>query len=224
MSAAANTPLYVFLDEGGNFDFSANGTKYVTLTCVSGTRPFPWFTPLADLRYDLLEAGWDIERFHASEDHWKVRQKVFDVISPPANGMRVDSLIVEKRKTAPSLQSIEVFYPRMLGYLLRYVVEGGLRQGHRQVLVITDTLPQKKKRNAIRKGIQLTIPAMLPNGATYEILHHTSQSCIGLQLADYCNRAIYRKWQSGDTTSYVRICAAVSSEFDIFASGKTLYY
>jgi hypothetical protein len=52
--------LYVFLDEGGNFDFSINGTKYVTLTCVSGTRPFPWFGPLANLRCDLLESGCGI--------------------------------------------------------------------------------------------------------------------------------------------------------------------
>ena len=177
-------PLYVFLDEGGNFDFSINGTMYVTLTCVSGTRPFPWFSPLANLRYDLLEVGWSLERFHASEDHWKVRQQVFDVISTHVEDLRVDSLVVEKRKTAPVLQPIEVFYPRMLGYLLRYVIESGLRKGFQQVLVITDTLPHRKKRKAIRKGIQLTLPSMLPDGASYEILHHTSQSCVGLQLAD----------------------------------------
>jgi len=217
-------PLYVFLDEGGNFDFSAKGTKYVTLTCVSGTRPFTWLEPLANLRYDLLETDWNLERFHASEDHWKVRQQVFEVISSHIDSLRIDSLIVEKRKTAPALQSIEVFYPRMLGYLLRYVIEGGLRQGHTQVIVITDTLPLKKKRNAIRKGIQLTLPQMLPDSAAYEILHHTSQSSIGLQLADYCNWAIYRKWQEGDETNYAKIQKAIASEFDIFASGTTTYY
>jgi hypothetical protein len=220
----SSPPLYIFLDEGGNFDFSANGTKYVTLTCVSGTRPFPWFAPLADLRYDLLEAGWDLERFHASEDHWKVRQRAFNVISSHMTNMRVDSLIVEKRKTAPSLQPIEVFYPRMLGYLLKYVIEGGMRQGHNQVLIITDTLPLKKKRNAIRKGIQMTLPPMLPDNVTYEILHHASQSCVGLQLADYANWAIYRKWQSDDDSSYKRIQAAIVSEFEIFRSGKIQYY
>lgn len=220
----SSPPLYVFLDEGGNFDFSPNGSKYVTLTCASGSRPFPWFGPLAALRYDLLEEGWDLERFHASEDHWKVRKVVFDVISAHTGDLRVDSLIIEKQKTAPVLQPLEVFYPRMLGYLLRYVIEGGLRQGHNQVLVITDTLPLKKKRNAIRKGIQMTLPPMLPDGVTYEILHHTSQSCVGLQLADYCNWAIYRKWQSNDDTSYKRIQTAIASEFDIFRLGKIHYY
>ena len=224
MSGGGKGPLYVFLDEGGNFDFSTNGTTYFTLTCASCTRPFPWFQPLADLRYDLLEAGWDLERFHASEDHWKVRQQAFAEIAKHTAEFRVDSLVVEKRKTAPSLQPIEVFYPRMLGYLLRYVIEGGLREGHSQVLVITDTLPLKKKRNAIRKGIQLTLPSMLPSGVSYEILHHSSQSSVGLQLADYCNWAIYRKWQPGDKTHYKGIRAAISSEFDIFASGTITYY
>ncbi len=32
--------LYIYLDEGGNFDFSANGTKYFTLTSVTTVRPF----------------------------------------------------------------------------------------------------------------------------------------------------------------------------------------
>jgi len=224
MTENSSPPLYVFLDEGGNFDFSAKGTKYVTLTCVSATRPFTWFEPLANLRYDLLETGLDLERFHASEDHWKVRQQAFDVISSHVDSLRIDSLIVEKQKTAPYLQPIEVFYPRMLGYLLQYVIKGGLRRGYEQVLVITDTLPLKKKRNAIRKGIQLKLPQMLPDSATYDILHHTSQSSIGLQLADYCNWAIYRKWQGGDQASYAKIQKAIESEFDIFASGSTTYY
>ncbi len=38
---AGSTPLYLFLDEGGNFDFSPAGTRYLTLTAVTATRPFP---------------------------------------------------------------------------------------------------------------------------------------------------------------------------------------
>ena len=37
---------YVFLDESGNFDFSASGTRYFVLTCVGVTRPFPAFESL----------------------------------------------------------------------------------------------------------------------------------------------------------------------------------
>jgi len=114
---AGSGHLFVFLDEGGNFDFSINGTKYVTLTTVSQQRPFSWFPELADLRYDYLESGLDIERFHAAEDRQAVRDSVFEIITKHLDSLRVDSLIVEKRKTSPALQPIEAFYPRMLGYL-----------------------------------------------------------------------------------------------------------
>lgn len=35
-----NGILYIFLDEGGNFDFSTGGTKYFTITALSKERPF----------------------------------------------------------------------------------------------------------------------------------------------------------------------------------------
>jgi len=224
VSGGGKGPLYVFLDEGGNFDFSDNGTKYVTLTAASQQRPFAWFQELADLRYDYLESGLDIERFHAAEDRQAVRDRVFEIITRHLGSLRIDSLIVEKRKTGPALQPIEAFYPRMLGYLLRYVLEGEVRKGRTQVVVITDTLPHRKKRESIRKAIQQTMATMAPTGVAYRILHHTSQSCIGLQVVDYCNWAIYRKWAEGDERSYAGIRGAIASEFDIFRTGTRHYY
>ena len=32
--------LYIFLDEGGNLDFSLNGSKYFSLSCIAMERPF----------------------------------------------------------------------------------------------------------------------------------------------------------------------------------------
>jgi hypothetical protein len=221
---AGTSHLYVFLDEGGNFDFSANGTKYVTLTTVSQRRPSLWFPELADLRYDYLEAGLDIERFHAGEDRQLVRDAVFELIGRHLGSVRIDSVVVEKRKTGPALQPIEAFYPRMLGYLLRYVLAGEMKKGNNQVVVITDTLPYKKKRESIRKAIQQTLATMAPEEVTYRIFHHTSQSCIGLQVVDYCNWAIYRKWAENDRRSYAKISSAIASEFDIFRTGTRHYY
>jgi hypothetical protein len=59
--------LYVFLDEAGDFDFSATGTKFFTFTTITKRRPFPWDTPLISLKYDLIEVGLDIEYFHAAD-------------------------------------------------------------------------------------------------------------------------------------------------------------
>jgi len=53
--------IYIFLDEGGNFDFSDKGTKFFTLTSVLKRRPFNMYGQLTELRFDLIESGLDIE-------------------------------------------------------------------------------------------------------------------------------------------------------------------
>ena len=142
-------PLYIFLDESGDFNFSLGGTKYFTLTAISLTRPFPFDTPLSDYRQDVIEWGRDLEYFHASEDNAHVRQRVFQTICACLALLRADAIVVEKCKAAPSLQVDERFYPRMLGCLLGYVFRGIDMTHISQVIVITDRIPVKPKRRAI---------------------------------------------------------------------------
>ena len=223
-AAPLHRHLYIFLDEGGNFDFSQSGTRYFTLTCVTAQRPFLWDATFPALKYDLIEKGLDIEYFHAAEDRQKVRDRVFPLIEACLSSMRIDSLIVEKRKTGPSLQPLIRFYPKMLGYLLQYVFQGVKSERYDEVVVLTDRLPVKKKRQAVEKAIKIALADFLPSGVNYRVLHHESRSCAGLQVADYCNWAIYRKWSKGDSRSYDRIKPAIRSEFDIFKNGSVYWY
>ena len=121
--------LYVFLDEGGKFDFSPGGTRYFTLTSVTKARPF---------------------------------------------------------QIAP--------------------------------------IPVKKKAKAIEKAIKTTLTHMFPEKVKYRVLHHASKSSFGLQVADCCNWAIFRKWERGDTRSYDLISSRMGSEFEIFRTGRRTYY
>lgn len=216
--------LYVFLDEAGDFNFSLTGTKIFTLTTITNIRPFPWDAPLMSLKYDLIEVGLDIEYFHAAEDRQAVRDKVFAIIGNDLTDLRIDSLIVQKPKTGPALQVLEKFYPRMIGYLLRYVLNPKNLRDFEEVIVITDSIPVSRKREAVEKAIKQTLSKMLPTGTKYRILHHASKSCAGLQVADYCNWAIFRKWERGDLRSYDLIRSGIQSEFDIFKSGQRYYY
>ena len=96
-------PLYVFLDEGGNLDFSPSGTRYFTLTGVTLSRPFPCDSELHALRFDLIETGLDIEYFHASEDRQPVRDKVFEIVRGSLSRFRADSIMesLNNRATVP---------------------------------------------------------------------------------------------------------------------------
>ena len=216
--------VYLFLDEGGNFDFSPSGTRYFILTSVATRRPFPSHASLDDFKHDCLEYGLETEYFHCADDNTHVRRKVFELIAGHLGSLRIDCLIVEKLKTGPALREDKRFYPEMLGHLLKWVIPRELKDGVDEVVVITDTIPIQKKRQAVEKAIKGALARMLPVGMRYRILHHASRSHYGLQIADYCNWAVFRKWQKGEVEFYDLIKPALKSEFDIFRTGTTLYY
>lgn len=217
--------LYIFLDEGGNFDFSINGTKYFTLTSIIHLKPFNFYAPLAALKYKLIEENENLEYFHASEDKQIVRNQVYDIVIPELPNVLIDSIIVEKRKTNPALRDIGKFYSKMLGYLLQYVCAPRNLNSYDNIIVITDRIPVNKIRNAVEKAIKQTFSLTMSNiGKPYQILHHESKASFALQVADYINWAIYRKWDSGDTRSYDLIKNRIRSEFDVFRRGNTCYY
>ncbi|MBI5872647.1 MAG: DUF3800 domain-containing protein [Candidatus Omnitrophica bacterium] len=216
--------LYIFLDEGGNLDFSDTGTKYFTLTALSKIRPFEAYKHLNELKYNLVEQGIEIEYFRASEDRQSVRDSVFNIIDRHLDQTRIDSLIVEKRKTGPSLRGEERFYPDMLGYLLLYVINGYDLRLFEKIIVFTDSIPILRKRKAIEKTIKKVLAHKLPAGRVYYIFHHASKSNYDLQIVDYCNWAVYRKWERQDLRSYETIERVVESEFDIFKNGSRYYY
>lgn len=219
-----NRCVYIFIDEAGNFDFSPRGTPYFVLTSVSTRRPFAAHGPLDDYKHDCLEFGLDTEYFHCADDNQRVRRRVFELIGAHLGGLCIDSVVVEKCKTGPALRDDRRFYPEMLGYLLKYILPKEVEAGAQEVIVITDTVPVQKKRQAIEKAIQQALAKMLPTGMRYRILHHASRSHYGLQVADYCCWAVFRKWQRGETEHYDRLKPAVRSEFDIFRTGTRYYY
>lgn len=219
--------LYIFLDEGGNFDFSPSGSTYFTLTCVSLYRPFTLHTDLDTYKYDLIEhriaPRIEMEYFHCGNDNRFVRRKVFSLLAGSIPPNSVDSVVVEKRKTGPALQPPEKFYPKMLGYLLRYAISRATH-GIGEVVVITDSLPVAKKRKAIEKAVKISLAEMLPAATPYRVMHHASRAHYGLQIADYFNWAIFRRWEKGDVSFHNIISQQIQSEFEIFKNGSRFYY
>jgi len=208
-------PLYLFLDEGGNFDFSTNGSRYFSLSCVSTVRPFALHPALDAYKYDCIEFGLSTEYFHCAEDNTHVRRRVFEIISRHLDTLRIDSLLVEKSKITPLFQEPKKFYPEMLGCLLRRVINEHDLALHGEIIVVTDTLPQNKKRDAVEKAIKQTLSEMLCASTRYRIYHHASKAHYGLQIADYCNWAVLRKWERSDNIHYQRIQAAIKNMLEV---------
>ena len=216
--------LYIFLDEAGDFAFSEKGTRYFIVGSITAERPFPVYPRLTELKYQLAEQGTDLEYFHASENAQAVRDRVFGIIQEHLDCIRIDTTIVEKRKTGPALQLPEKFYPRMLGYHLEFILRQYRLTDYASVIVYTDRIPIQRNREAVKKAIKQSLAKLLPDGIAFQVLHHDSKSNFQLQVADYCTWAVYRKWARQDERSYRLIAPAVRSEFDIFQTGTRLYY
>ena len=207
---------YIFLDESGNFDFSANGTRYFILTAVTARRPFHWRDALDDFKYDCIESGVRIEYFHCYNDSKRIRRAVFDLIAPRSARVNIDYLVVDKSKVPSPMRDEARFYPAMLGHLLSLVVPIELESGDtEEIVIITDTIPVNRRRRAVEKAVQTTLASMLPSEVKYRILHHQSRSHYGLQIADYCCWAIFRKWERQDSIWFNQISSAVRNEFEL---------
>lgn len=206
--------IYIFLDEAGNFDFSPTGTKYFVLTALTKRRPFHAYKALTELKYDLIELGIDLEYFHASEDSQVTRDRVFDIIFNHLGEVGLDSLIVEKQKTAPALRIEDRFYPEMLGSLLKPVLKRLNLRNVTEVILVTNRIPVQRKRRAVEKAVKKVLTNILPPDLRYQILHHDAKSSMDLQMVDYCNWAIYRKWDRGDRRSYAAIRRAIECELE----------
>ncbi len=99
----------------------------------------------------------DLEYFHAAEDQQVIRNSVFDILSTLGH-LRIDSIIVEKRKTGPSLRLVRRFYPTMIENLLKYpfVLRGINVQSFDKVFIFMDRESARQgEREALKKAIRL---------------------------------------------------------------------
>ena len=140
--------IYLCIDESGNLDFSEHGTEWFIVTGVVMRRPFDMATSLLTYKYDCIEEGLDIERFHASEDVDAVRSGVYARIAEHGGECRAYSAKVRKAALPESAKDPATVYSLAFGWLVDRVFEGEDLSGVSEVIVVTDSLP--KDANASR--------------------------------------------------------------------------
>ncbi len=214
--------LYIFIDEAGNFDFSANGSKYFMIGSLAKRRPFAAYNELVKLKYDIIESGLEIEYFHATEDKQNTRDKVYEIIKRNLIGCKIVATIISKNKTNPIMRPPEKIYSELLGHSIRKTLELEKVETIKEVIIFTDSIPAK--RQMMKKAIKTTLSRMLPDTVRYRIYHHASKSNLDLQIADYFTWAIQRKWERNDARSYALIKDAIRSETDLLQHELTTYY
>ena len=227
MSAISTAPpvsrdLFVYLDESGNFDFAPSGTGWYYITALSTFDPAFGLATWHDTKMAAVRAGIDLEELHATEDRQWVRDLVFALLGTGGGKVRVDGIAVEKAKTNPTLRPPHVFYRRMAGYLLEYVVRGRVGTFDR-LFVFMDTIPVAKKRQDVIGGLKVAIARQLP-ATPYVIAERDSRGEHLLQLADYCGWALYVARERAEHRPRTAIRHLIHSDFDVFSRGPTRYY
>jgi len=223
--------LFIFIDESGNFDFSPKGTKYLSLSAISTLDPLGK-EKLEKIKYDLIKKGTDIEYFHATEDEQFVRNRVYNFIES-LEDIEIDSVIVQKNKTNPSLYIPEKkmwkkekgseLYSTVLRTLLRYIFYR-YRDSINidQAVVILSSIFNKNKQELIKKTIKIYLEQEFLK--PFFLYFHQCRADKNTQIADYCCWAIHKKWTDGEMRPYSAIQNKIRSEFDIFEIGKKTYY
>lgn len=228
----AAKPLFIFVDESGDFNFSPSGTKYYIFTCVITYVPSEKVDELNELRHRILSKetlnGLNdaylennlAYRFHATEDIQVVRDEVFKLIGTMGY-FKAHGIVVPKNKTNHSIRAPLKFYPKTLSSLLDYVFK---IYKYTNLVIFVDGNPVNAQKTAFIKAIKSYIAQKSPK-TPYSIHCPPSSTNYFLQIADYINWAIYRKWNSGDLRSYNLISKFLGApEKDIYARGTTEYY
>jgi len=215
--------VHVFADEAGNFDFSRNvgASRYFILTTVT-MDTCEVGDALTALRRELSWDGHDLSNgFHAKNDNYQIRTRVFDELMK--HEIRIDAVILDKPKAQPQTHPSEPrFYQYAWFYHFKHV--GPLIfQDRDELFVIAAALETKRKRGIFHAAVRDVVSQVAPSAPFNTAFWPAAgESC--LQVADYCCWAIQRKWEGGDASWHAKIASKIKTEYDLWNPGRKLYY
>jgi Protein of unknown function (DUF3800) len=215
--------LHVHVDESGCFGFSPKGSAFYVFGVAWTFDPEPLASAITRARFSLLKAGFNIEAFHAHTDR-QAHRDLFVKTVVAFDTWNFAALVVEKRKVNPAIRAPEIFYPRFLSSILRFIFRGTIGQSASSLTIFTDSIPLNKKREAAEKAIKTACRTELKT-IPFEIFHHPEQCNNWIQVADYCTWAVARKWERKDTRTYDQLRDRLHApELDALRNGSTFYY
>ena len=208
--------IYLYADESGNFDFSQNqgATRYFVLTTVAFFDDRRTRVELEELRGEVSrELSRPIGSFHASEDRQAIRDRVFEVLKP--HHFRVDATVLDKGKAHPQIRETDdAFYLFAWNQHMR-IIRAISRPSDELFVTAASIGNTRKKERLFRSAVSVALDRFAP-GRTVHTRHQPSSRDAGLQIADYCSWAIFRRWERGDDRSHRLIQDKIGSEFGAF--------
>ncbi len=198
--------IYMYLDESGTFNFKGGDGDVFLMTCAVMKRRFRCAESLLHYKYDCLDEGLELERFHASDDSPFVRVNVFERIVALARDCSAYVIAAKKSELPEEMKNPGVLYSKMFEWIVRKVRENEVDESVCKAIVITDSIPQQAKKAMVEKPLKSFMKREFQeNGTPYVLLHHHSGSDHNLQIADYLSWAAQRYIVSGHDWPYRKV-------------------
>lgn len=217
-------PIFVFLDESGQLDFSSNGSKHFVLAAVTTLNPLQTSSTLQKLKYKFLANPLDNqahECFHASEDKQLVRDQVFLELENIKNDLLINYIWADKTKTHPTIQSRTDFYSLLGSSICKYLLKKWKISNFDKVIIVFDKILTNKEEKAFLKKLKPELKAL---GKPYSIYFHQTKADFNSQIADYAAWAKYVALEKNEMRPMNSLKHFSISDFDIFQKGSTHYY
>lgn len=212
--------LYVFLDESGNFDFSAKGTDHFVMAAVYTEFPCDTAAPLQALKYELMADRSPQLEFHATENSRGTRKRVADVIRTLSPYMKVKSFYVDKHFAHPSMQT-PVAMLDLFGMAFARWIVAGVAEPYDQVILMFDSVLTGKQRDAFQKAIK---PKLKSLRKPFHVVFHPVKSDLNGQIADYFAWSLFRREEHQDHEPLKALSPIQPDSFNLFQKGYKKYY
>lgn len=212
--------LFVFMDESGNFDFSAKGSNHLVLSAVYTDDPCTSARAMQELKYDLFAQGSSDLEFHATDNTYATRQAVYRTIQGLAGKIQVHTIWLDKHYAHPKLQN-DVAMFSMFGTAMGRWIMSVPGNDYDQVVLVFDSVLTGKNRGAFTAKV---VPELKKLGVSYRLLFHPVKSDLNGQIADYYSWAMFRKLESNDPRPCEQLAGPHWDDFNLFNQGTTLYY
>lgn len=180
-------PVFVFIDESGNFDFSEKGTRHFVMAAVITQDPISSSGVFQKLRYRLLSEGLDIPHFHASEDNQKVRNQFLAELKH-AKGVSVLVFAVRKSDLPKENQNAVSVFAMLGNTLVRQLAMHLSAIDFNQILLIFDGALHGKQQHAFLSKLK---GALNQTEADYKVYFQNVKYDLNGQMADYVAWAHY---------------------------------
>lgn len=172
--------LFIFVDESGNFDFTAKGTKHFIVTYLITSDPSTNEAIFSNLKYMLLSQGVDVSEFHASENKQNIRNIVFEHINK-MTGCYAITFWCEKSNLDDALREPVALYRLFFANFMDALYSSNFSRLFKLVVIFDRALPVKKEKLLL--GI---IRSELKRMAfeNYVYFHNANRDFLS-QVADY---------------------------------------